>query len=175
MSPTRLLAIDPGNVHSAYVIIDEDYKPIQFGKVLNAELQAIIKDVVEEHKHIDVFIERIASYGMAVGEDVFQTCFWIGRFQQQLVDLTSVEPILVKRIPVKTHLCHTAKAKDSNVTQALVDRFTPGAANYGKGTKKDPGFFYGFAKDVWAAFAVAVYAQDTIRSGGSFDDYSPRH
>ena len=46
--------------------------------------------------------------------------------------------------------------------QALVDRFAPGQPNHGKGTKAEPGFFYGFRADVWQAFALAVYAADQL-------------
>jgi hypothetical protein len=42
------------------------------------------------------------------------------------------------------------KAKDSNIRQALIDRFGE------VGVKARPGFFYGFKKDIWAAFAVGV-------------------
>jgi hypothetical protein len=40
------------------------------------------------------------------------------------------------------------KAKDSNIRQALIDRFGD------VGTKNNQGFFYGFKKDIWSAFAV---------------------
>jgi len=47
-----------------------------------------------------------------------------------------------------------------------VDRFAPGESNHGKGTKAEPGWFYGFAKDVWQATALAVYAADTGDGAG---------
>ena len=68
---------------------------------------------------------------------------------------------LIYRKDVKLHLCHTTKAKDSNITQALIDRFASGEPNRGKGTKAAPGWFYGFKADIWQAYALAVLAADT--------------
>ena len=103
----------------------------------------------------------VASYGMAVGADVFETCVWIGRFAERLAG-RGVERDLVKRLPVKVHHCHSAKATDSNIRQALVDRFALGQPNHGKGTKAEPGWFHGFAADVWAAYALGVYQADRM-------------
>jgi len=161
----RILAIDPGNSESAYVVIDsETQRPQEFAKVPNHQLlvDLSLDNLLALHSTVDlVVIEMIASYGMAVGAEVFETCVWIGRFQQAIADRTGTTPELIKRHPVKMHHCHSARAKDSNITQALVDRFAPGATNHGKGTKAQPGWFYGFAKDVWQAYALAVYAADT--------------
>ncbi len=63
------------------------------------------------------------------------------------------------------HLCGSPRAKDPNVTQALVDRFARGETNYGKGTKKSPGFFYGFSADMWQAYALAVTYLDMKKEG----------
>jgi hypothetical protein len=158
----RLLAIDPGNIESAYVVIDTaDRRPVHFGKVPNPELV----DLINNRRRLGVpeaaVIEMVASYGMAVGAEVFETCVWIGRFYQTLLYCYSREPELIKRLAVKTHHCHDSKAKDSNVRQALVDRFAPGQPNHGKGTKARPGWFYGFHADVWQSYALAVYAADT--------------
>ena len=86
---------------------------------------------------------------------VFDTCVWIGRFTQYFY-AEGVQAATMKRGEVKMALCGTMKAKDPNITQSLVDRFTPNVKNYGKGTKKKPGFFYGFKSDIWAAYAVGV-------------------
>lgn len=37
--------------------------------------------------------------------------------------------------------------------------------NHGKGTKANPGWFYGFRADVWQAHALAVYAADLQHHG----------
>jgi hypothetical protein len=55
------------------------------------------------------------------------------------------------------NLCNSMKAKDSNIRQALIDRFGE------VGVKKAPGWFYGFKKDVWAAYAVGVTYLDKIK------------
>lgn len=156
----KILAIDPGNAESGWAVVDAaDCRPIRFAKSANDDLLiALHNDFITD---IDaVVIEMVASYGMPVGADVFETCVWIGRFQQAITDRVGATPELVKRHPVKMHHCHSAKAKDSNITRALVDRFAHGQTNHGKGTKANPGWFHGFAADVWQAYALAVYAAD---------------
>ena len=98
-------------------------------------------------------IEMVASYGMAVGREVFETCVWIGRFQQAWHDPEAVR--LVYRKDVKLHLCGNSRAKDPNIRQALLDKLGP------QGTKKAPGPTYGVKSHAWAALAVAVTAAET--------------
>ena len=157
---STVLAIDPGNRDSAYCIVDLDSRrPVEFGKLNN---QAMLEHLITPAPYDRAVIEMVASYGMAVGADVFETCVWIGRFSGRLAD-RGVEPDLVKRLPVKVHHCHSAKATDSNIRQALVDRFALGQPNHGKGTKAEPGWFHGFAADVWAAYALGVYQADRMQ------------
>ena len=104
----------------------------------------------------------IASYGMPVGREVFETCVWIGRFVQRLDD-GGIITVRTPRQPVKLHHCHSARATDATIRQALVDRFTPGQPNHGKGTKSSPGFFHEFRADIWQAMALAVYTADHLR------------
>jgi hypothetical protein len=159
----RILAIDPGNEQSAWVLYDPaSPEPlIQFGYEANDDLLARICGVGSgfDVEHDAVAIEMIASYGMAVGREVFETCVWIGRFAEALragLDL----PTLVYRRDVKLHLCASCKAKDSNVRQALLDKFGPGKAK-AVGVKSAPGPLYGVSGDVWSALAVAVTYAET--------------
>jgi hypothetical protein len=97
----------------------------------------------------------IASYGMPVGAEVFDTCLWIGRFMQKWSQHARCTlPSLVFRKDVKMHLCGVTKAKDANIRQALIDKF--GAP----GTKKAPGRLYGIKSHAWPALAVAVTAAE---------------
>ncbi|MFK5689580.1 hypothetical protein ACI3EY_07925 [Ornithinimicrobium sp. LYQ92] len=154
----RILAIDPGNIESGWCVIDADTcRPLDFGKTDNEDLleRLQLSGLVVDK----AVIEMVASYGMAVGKTVFDTCVWVGRFYET-IPYTHIPVDLVYRQPVKVHHCHSAKAKDSNVRQALVDRFAPGQPNHGKGTKAEPGWFHGFRADIWQAYALAVYAAD---------------
>jgi len=156
-----LLAIDPGSEQSAWVLIDQaSRRPLSFGLEPNLQVLERINESLfdNEPTYISwvpdvVAIEWVQSYGMAVGAEVFDTCRWVGRFQQA-IDWTDIQ--LATRLQVKTHHCHSARATDANVRQALIDRFG------GKGTKANPGWFYGFKRDLWAAYAVAVYVADEL-------------
>ncbi len=139
-----ILAIDPGNVQSAFVIWDGE-QILSFGIEQNVAFLERI-NYFRVGWNGPIVCEKIASYGMAVGESVFATCFWTGRFWQVSGDNFH----LVPRLKVKMHLCHIARAKDGNIRQALIDRFGE------PGTKKAPGRLYGVSKDVWAALALAV-------------------
>jgi len=163
---SRILAIDPGNTESGWCLIDaDDCRPLDFGKDLNANVLLLFRraDIVLAEPEVRAVIEMVGHYGtgMPAGKDVFETCVWIGRFQQHALGGLGTLPTLVKRHPVKLHHCGSSRAKDSNIIQALVDRFAPGQPNHGKGTKAAPGWFYGFRADVWQAYALAVYAADT--------------
>lgn len=156
-----ILAIDPGNTESAFVVVDPETKfPVHFGKVPNEDLLAILADDCGFER---AAIEMVASYGMAVGREVFETCVWIGRFQQALAHQAPDLPVeLVYRRDVKLHHCYSVKANDSSITQALIDRFAFGVRNRGKGSKAEPGWFYGFRADVWQAYALAILVADTV-------------
>ena len=148
-----ILAIDPGNTESAYVVMTDAGQVSWFGKLPNEQLLAL--DVLVHGKH-DLAIEMIASYGMPVGREVFETCVWIGRF----VEAHKNGPhALVYRRDVKLHLCGQARAKDGNVRQALIDRW--GGKGKAIGKKATPGPLYGISADVWQALAVAVTFADT--------------
>lgn len=153
----KLLAIDPGNTDSAYVIMSEDYKPIIHEKVPNETLLAHIETDFSYLCLTDMAVEMVACYGMPVGKEVFETCVWIGRFIQA-ANYIPVKQFIYRK-DEKINLCGSMKAKDGNIRQALIDRF--GIV----GTKKNQGFFYGFSKDQWAAMAIGTTYLDFMKAG----------
>ena len=154
-----LLSIDPGNVYTAFCLIREDYSIADKGKVENADMLQIIRDASTVIDHAAV--EMIASYGMPVGAEVFETCIMIGRIEQ-LLDELGIEHSRVFRADEKLCICHDSRAKDSNIRAALIDRFARHDKKRGTGTKGNPDWFYGVSKDIWAAYAVGVVYLDGI-------------
>lgn len=138
-----LLAIDPGTLESGFVVFDGE-RVHRSGVLPNEEMLRLLPSSQSDA----LAIEMVASYGMAVGREVFDTCVWIGRFQQAWREPGKVR--LVFRREVKSHLCGSMKAKDGNIRQALIDAY--GVV----GTKKAPGPLYGVKSHAWAALGVAA-------------------
>ena len=161
----QILALDPGPVQTGWVQYDGT-RVIDSGVAANATvLRCLDQGGIMRWPNpsfplgTTLAIEMIASYGMPVGREVFETCVWIGRFQQTWHDPEAVR--LVYRKDVKLHLCGSPRAKDGNVRQALIDLFpaSGGGATPQIGTKKQPGPLYGVSTHAWPALGVAITAQ----------------
>ena len=148
-----ILAIDPGTVQTA--LIEWNGERIAARHLVpNSEALELVGLTCAR----EVVIEMVASYGMPVGREVFETVVWIGRYMERAIG-TGKPVRRVYRKDIKLHLCHSLRAKDGNIRQALIDRLGE------PGTKKAPGLTYGISKDLWAALAVAVYAHDNPTEG----------
>lgn len=155
---SKIFAIDPGTTESGFALVEQKggqiVQVLDKGKMLNDALLALLPYRMRD---CEIVCEMVASYGMPVGREVFETCVWIGRFLQAAGVFPAKQArMLVYRQEEKLTICHSPRANDASITQALVDRYAYGQPNHGKGTKKQPGFFHGFAHDAWQAFAVAV-------------------
>lgn len=148
-----IFAMDPGPMESAYILTDNDLKPIAFGKTQNKILLDRLQVNLNGICHYA--IEKVENFGMPAGADLFDTCIWIGRFIQRIYDINpSLKVTLIKRHEVKIHICNNTRAKDANIRQELINRYG------NKGTKKSPGYFYNFKTDIWQAYAIAVTYHD---------------
>ena len=157
----RIFAVDPGPELSASCTL-ADGLPSFPQKGSNA-------DLLKHLYHLDggtasevLAIEMIASYGMAVGKEVFETCMWVGRFVEAWESRGGTTRLVYRR-DVKLFLCQSVRATDSNIRAALLDRF--GGKAKAIGTKAAPGPLYSLKKDMWSALAVALTAEEQIRVG----------
>lgn len=164
-----IIAIDPGTTQSALVAID----PESFAVIENATLpnDVILNSVIahSSDESNQLAIEMVASYGMAVGAETFETVLWIGRF----IQAWGREATKVYRKQsgdcdsVAMHLCKNNRAADTNIKRAILDMYpaTGGGATPQVGTKKQPGPLYclfGRGHE-FQALAVAITFAQTFK------------
>ena len=142
-----IIAIDPGTYHSAVVVYERFTKRVDYASAQTSN-PSVLEYVRGRRASCTIVCEWIESQGMVVGKETFQTVYWIGRFAE------ACKLKLIPRRAVKLHLCGSARAKDPNIRQALLDRLGP------TGTKKDPGPCYGVSSHAWQALALALTYAD---------------
>lgn len=145
----NIIAIDPGTESSALVRITGEGNLMESFYEDNAEILAMLRSE-RFIGNATLAIEMIASYGMAVGRETFETCVWIGRFAEASESKNWKKTVFIYRQDVKLNLCKSPRAKDANIRQALIDRF--GIV----GTLKKPGPLFGISSHKWAALGVAA-------------------
>lgn len=181
-----ILAIDPGTEKSAWLWYEPAAKTVgDRGIDLNETVESMIAD---DEGPVLIAIEMVASYGMPVGREVFETCVWIGRFESAAIR-SGHEIRRITRPDVKMHLLGTGRGDDKAVRERLIElwggeREALGGIKCerckGKGKRRDvprgplvpclmcagagflhkPGPLYNLRTHEWAALAVARTVAD---------------
>lgn len=152
----KILGIDPGTEQSGFVIYDTDnHSIIEKGITNNNEIINILSD---DYSYDEVAIEMIASYGMPVGKETFETVYWIGRFFQQAKSNGKDVFRYYKKTDINPSICFNPNVKDAMIRRAVLDMFpkTGGGSEPSVGTKKNPGKLYGISSHMFPALAVAL-------------------
>lgn len=159
-----ILSIDPGTTESAYVVYSTDTKtPLleHTGICVNELMVKFVRAYAIKEVEL-LSVEMVASYGQRVGQSVFETCVWIGRFVQAWEETGGKRWIKVyRRKDVFAHLCPEGKPNDGAVRTAICNRYG-GHVKTAKGTKKNPGPLYGLRKDMFSALAVAITTAEVL-------------
>lgn len=151
----KILGIDPGTEKTGWVIYDtENHSIIDKGIDLN---ETVLRTIISKEADT-VAIEMIASYGMPVGKETFETVYWIGRFTEVAIGLDRSVYRYYKKTDINPSICFNSKANDSTIRRALLDMFpkTGGGSEPSIGTKKQQGSLYGFNSHMYPALAVAL-------------------
>jgi len=172
----RIIGIDPGQDKSGYVVYDSVAEMVEYaghldnGLVLNS-LRGCYSEYFPFCEDM-VTIEGIEPMGLNVGKSVFETCVWIGRFQEAWENRSDRKALIISRGDEKIVLCgsktfidpKTEKRRsvtNSHIRRSLLDKFP--AKGGGRvpqiGTKANPGPLYGISGDhCWSALAVIITA-----------------
>ena len=162
----RIIAIDPGNIKSAWVIFEKAklsfrdgiiFKIISCGKEPNEWVLSCFDDF-----NIEVsVIEEMVAYGKWSGREVTDTAFWVGRFYEA----SHTDVFLINRPKIRWHIGGQKKVTDAIIIERLIERFCPVIYDNfvtGKLTKNKminaarEEYFKGFHDDIWQAFALGV-------------------
>lgn len=156
-----ILAIDPGPEKSSWVCWqageervvagDDQRENADLAKHLKAQLRGLSVWAPDAERLV---IERpVVLGGKAPTAALMETSRWAGVFEGAWPG--EVDRLTYHR--VRAHLTRCGSANEAAVREALISRFAPsGYGPQGKGTKANPGPFYGVAGHMWSAVAVAV-------------------
>jgi len=154
-----IIGIDPGPEKSGFCLYHhETPRLIDVGYEKNRALLMKIKQSNAD----GLACENVKCYGMNVGQDIFDSLYWIGRFMQCWMENHHRACKRIFRGEVCAHFCNNPKATKPQIKRVLMDRFGE------MPTKKKPVAFYGPRGDIrlvgdhmWDSLAIAVCYADT--------------
>jgi len=149
----KILAIDPGQFESGFVVVVYSFENKQFfiseaGKTVNS---AVINAVETATVLEMVIVERPQSFGQTWGESLIETAMIVGEIRHAARHRgNGVSIYYLTRKQVTGQLCGSAKSGDPGVRAALIEALGP------PGTKREPGPTWGVKTDAWQALGLCV-------------------
>lgn len=143
-----VLGLDPGTTETGICLVGGGYDIYDSAKIPSIDVTHYIR----QSPPSVVCCESIQAYGMAVGREVFETCFWIGEYRQ-VCRQVGVPFVLYPRPEYARAIAGVQKVTDSVLRQALLLRF-------GGDKKGQPLFKLKGSTDQRSAYAIAVYHLD---------------
>jgi len=169
-----IVGIDPGSSDSGVVGYNSKNNSIEFSAHMsNNELIENLRGnfTIKKNKWDLVAIEDIECMMLKVGKTTFDTCKWIGRFQEAYRTFSGKEALLISRGDEKIVICgcktfvnpetgSRCGILDKHIRLSLIEMFpeTGGGRIPQIGTKKQPGPLYGMSNHTWSALSVAITA-----------------
>lgn len=150
-----IVAVDPGYRESAYVVFDGER--IEAHDILsNDDLLLFLSGSIAWVRPVLVLEQmQLFASSFGVGQEIFDSCFWSGRFAQ-VWSPRKWDRIL--RSKVRGHL-GASKGGDAAVRAALINRFGP-YKETAIGVKSKQGPLFGIKSHEWSALAIAVTWHD---------------
>lgn len=166
-----VLAIDPGSEQSAFAWFGSRPQALPTAELFSNHTAA--RHIASFEFPSDVLaIEFPFPRGMPASSELFRTVMWVGRFIERWGVGSSPQlesrVLLINRHDVKLHHCGNARAKDSNIRAAIIDRY--GGKESAIGKKKTPGPLYGVRADEWQALAIALMVRDNAGNRAWIDE-----
>ena len=183
----KIFAIDPGSEKSSFVIWDPA-RDIILEHGLDVGNGILLQRVRTLEEQMHLVIERIASQGMIVGQETFDTADYVGAVGEAYVHKYLVHKIF--RRTVRLGCCGNSTAGDANLRRFVIDRYQgeaegiggkkcpkcKGKGWFGSGRKEcpvckgakwryPPGKLFGIAADEWQAMALAIYFFENLLFG----------
>ena len=145
----KILAINPGDIVSAWVLYDVDNKiPLEYAK----EENDVILNKILGFDCDKLIIQVSKPHGMPISINKFNTYIWSGRFwgsfgkDVELVDLDDIKRFFFGQI---------GKIKNTDIYKEILSRYG-GDKKIACGTKESPGVLYGFNLETILALSVAI-------------------
>jgi len=194
----RYIAIDPGNTQSGVVYTNEPLPGSQHvvtgenmpNDALREFLQSARLSAIRHELQDYLCVEYMVPRGMPTAAEEMDTMYELGRMVSAYYGTDSDERVIkIPRHRVKSEICASPRAKDSNIRQALIDMYggqdvaiggkkcpkCKGKRTVGKkqtpctectdGWRLPPGPLHGITKHAWQALGVLVVA---MKQNGHF-------